>query len=221
MRFRLRLPCFAALLGIVCAASALADDQHKAEKQLKRITAMATDVNARAIVSRATAEMLKVTRDQLVRERRAMNLNYGEVFLAHQLTAKGAKMLDIALKLTPERNLYRIANDQHADWKEIAAEAKKLNSKIEDSIYKHFLHAKADKERDSAEKYNATLDWVKADAGSTPAEIVEAQETYILWRNRAGEIGGKGNSVSSSEELASQRIEEHAHEVRIPPTPPH
>jgi hypothetical protein len=221
MRLRLRLSCIVAFLGMVCAASALADDQQKAEKQLKKVTAMAADVNARAIVSRATAEMLGVTRDQLVRERRAMNLNYGEVFLAHQLTAKGAKMLDIALKLPLEKSIYRIANDQHADWKEIAAEAKKLNGKIEDSIYKHFLHAKADKEQEAAEKYNATLDWVKADAETTPADILEAQEIYVLWRNRAGEIGGKGNGVSSSEELASQRIEERAHDVRISPTAPH
>src|ERR1700758_3096363 len=120
-----RLPCLVALAAMVCATPAFADDQQKAEKQIRRITAMASDVTARAIVSRTLSEMLHVKRDQLVRERRAMNLNYGAVFLAHQLTIKGTKMLDIALQL-PREDIYQIANAQHADWKQVTAEAKKL-----------------------------------------------------------------------------------------------
>jgi hypothetical protein len=218
---RFRLPCFVGLLAILSTTPILADDQQKAEKQIRKITAMASDVTARAIVSRAMAEMLNVKRDQLVRERRAMNLNYGEVFLAHQLAAKGTKMLDIALQLPIRNDIYQIANDHHADWRQIAGEAKKLNNRVEDGIYKHFLHLKAENERDLAEKYDARLDWVKADAKVTQAEILEAQETYVLWRDRAAEFGGKGNTVSASEELASRRIEERTHEVRIPPPSSH
>lgn len=221
MGFRLWLPSLVALLAIVHAAPAFADDQQKAEKQVRKITAMASDVTARAIVNKTMADMLNVKRDQLVRERRAMNLNYGDVFLAHHLTAKGIKMLDIALQLPIRKNIYRIANDQHADWKQIAAEAKRLNNKIEDNIYKHFLHVKVDSDRETTEKYDATLDWVKADADATAAEILGAQEIYALWRNRAGQVGGKGNNVSSSEELASHRIEERTHEMRVPPPAPH
>ena len=213
---KFRLPCLVGLVAILSTTPILADDRQKAEKQIRKITAMASDVTARAIVSRAMAEMLNVKRDQLVRERRAMNLNYGEVFLAHQLTAKGTKMLDIALQLPIRNDIYQIANDRHADWRQIAGEAKKLNNRVEDGIYKHFLHPKAENERDLAEKYDARLDWVKADAKVTQAEILEAQETYVLWRDRAAELGGKGNTVSASEELASRRIEERTHEVRIP-----
>jgi hypothetical protein len=55
--------------------------------------------------------------------------------------------------------------------KTIADDAKKLNDRIEDNIYKHFLHAEADKGRDLTDKYDSTADWVKADADATQAEI--------------------------------------------------
>jgi hypothetical protein len=215
------LRCASALLLTVSAVTAFADDQQKAEKQIKKIAAMACDVNARAIVSRTMADSLNVKRDQLVRERRAMNLNYGHIFLAHQLTAKGGKMLDIALQLSKRKGIYEVANDQQADWKQIGAEAKKLNNKIEDNIYKHFLHAKVDTERDAAEKYDPSMDWVKADASVTQADLLEAQEIYDLWRDRAGQMGGKGNGVSSTDALASHKIEEKTHEMRVPAPAPH
>ena len=221
MRWRLQFPCLLAVLAITCRAPLFADDQQKAEKQLRKISAMAADVNARAIVSRTVADMVNVKRDQLVRERRAMNLSYGDVFLAHQLTAKGAKMLDIALEIPVRNGIYNVANHRHVDWKQIASEAKKLNGRIEDSIYKHFLHPQTDSDRDAADKYDAKLDWVKADVEMTPAELLEAQETYVLWRTRAGQIGGKGDNVSASDELVSRKIQEHSHDVRLPPPTTH
>ena len=209
------------VIAITCREPLFAGDQQKSEKQLRKISAMAADVNARAIVNRTLADALNVGRDQLVRERRAMNLSYGEVFLAHQLTAKGARMLDIALQIPLRNGIYNVANDRHVDWKQVAAEAKKLNGRIEDNIYKHFLHPQTDSDRDTAEKYDSKLDWVKADAQATPAEVLEAQETYVLWRTRAGQIGGKGDNVSASDELASRKIQEHSHDVRLPPATTH
>jgi hypothetical protein len=201
---------FAATLSAVPAFS---DDQQKAEKQIRKISAMATDVNARSIVSRSMSDMLKVERNQLQRERRAMNLNYGCLFIAHELTARGMKMLDVAMRLQAHETIFQIANEQHADWKKIADDAKKLNGRIEDNIYKHFLHADADRDRDLTDKYDSTADWVKTDADATPAEIVEAQEIYVQWRDRAAAIEGKGGSVSASDKLASQKLEDQAHDV--------
>ena len=201
---------FAAALSAVPAFS---DDQQKAEKQIRKISAMATDVNARSIVSRSMSDMLKVERNQLQRERRAMNLNYGCLFIAHELTARGMKMLDMAMRLQAHETIFQIANEQHSDWKKIADDAKKLNGRIEDNIYKHFLHADADRDRDLTEKYDSTADWVKTDAEATPAEIVEAQEIYVQWRDRAAAIEGKGGSVSASDKLASQKLEDQAHDV--------
>ena len=142
-----------------------------------------------------------------------MNLSYGCLFIAHQLTASGMKMLDVAMRLQAHQTIFQIANDQHVDWKKIADDAKKLNGKIEDNIYKHFMHADADKGRDLTDKYDSTADWVKADNDATQPEILEAQEIYVRWRDRAASIEGKGSAVSASEKLASQRIEDQTHDV--------
>ena len=199
--------------ALFCSNSSLADDQQKAEKQLRKIAALAADVTARGIVSRTMADFLNVNRDQLVRERRAMNLSYGSVLLAHEITARGVKMLDIALQLQAHKTLYQIAKEHGADWRHIAADAKKLNGKFEDNVYKHFLSSEKDKARDLADKYDAIQDWVNADRDATQPEIEEAQATYVLWRDRAAQTAGTAGNVSSSERLASQRLEEQAHEL--------
>jgi hypothetical protein len=201
------------LSAALSAVPAFSDDQQKAEKQIRKISAMATDVNARSIVSRSMSDMLKIERNQFERERRAMNLNYGCLFIAHALTAGGMKMLDVATRLQAHQTIFQIANDQHVDWKKIADDAKKLNGKIEDNIYKHFLHADADKGRDLTDKYDSTADWVKADMDATQEEILEAQETYVRWRDRASSVGGKGGTVSATDKMASQRIEDQTHDV--------
>jgi hypothetical protein len=142
-----------------------------------------------------------------------MNLNYGSLFIAHELTAGGMKMLDVAMRLQAHQTIFQIANDQHVDWKKLADDAKKLNGRIEDNIYKHFLHAEVDKGRDLTDKYDSTADWVKADTDATQVEILEAQEIYVRWRDRAASIEGKGTAVSASDKLASQKLEDQTHDV--------
>ena len=152
---------------------------------------MATDVTARGIVSKSMSDFLKVGRSQLVQERSNMKLNYGGLFLAHELTAAGAKMEDIAAQLKAGKKIGQIAGERTANWKEIEAHAKKLNNKIADNIFNHFLHNSADQGRDLADHYNSTKDWVKADADVTLREILAAQETYVLWRDRAAPSQGQ------------------------------
>jgi hypothetical protein len=76
---------------------------------------MAKDVNARSIVGRSMSDMLRIQRSQLQRERRAMNLNYGCLFIAHELTARGMKMLDVAMGLQGHETILQIANEPHAE----------------------------------------------------------------------------------------------------------
>ena len=159
---KLRLLCWIVLSAIALAPRANADDQQKAERELKKVTAMACDVSARAIVSRTMADMLELKRDQLVRERRAMNLNYGLLFLAHELNAKGMAMLPIALQLQQHKTLLEIANDQRVDWKLVLGRAKKLNDKIEDNIYKHFLNPKTGTDREQR-RFRDYAEWTAAD----------------------------------------------------------
>ena len=183
--------CVAVLL-LAATTLAFSDDRQRAEKQIRKINAMAVDATARSLVSKAVSDMLTVGRPQLVRERRAMGLNYGSLFIAHELTSAGTKMLDIALQLQAGKSILQIADAHEANWRRIAADAKKLNGKIEDDIYHHFLHSDRDKERDEADHYNPDLDWVKADREVVAVEIEQAQDTYVFWRNQASFLKGVG-----------------------------
>jgi hypothetical protein len=167
-----------AVLLALAALPAFADDQEKAQKEIKKVTAISADANMRGIVNRTMSEMLNVKRLDLVKERKDLNLNYGGLFLAHQLTAGGAKMEDIAAQLKGGKNIFDIANDQHANWKQINSEAKKLNKKIDDNIGKWFMNPKKETELDQANGYVAQQDFVAADSNVSKEELADAQRRY-------------------------------------------
>jgi len=163
---------------------AVGDDQKKAEKQLNKISAMAADLTGRRAVNLSMADQLKVKRDDLVAERRANDLNYGSLFVVHELMASGTKLEDIAAQLKSGKKIYDVGNEFHADWKQIADDAKKLNNKIEDNLYNFFLTAKKDDPAQAA-IYNAATDSVVADGAVSAQDLAEAQDRYLFWRNRA------------------------------------
>ena len=179
-----------ALLALAVSIPAFGDDQQKAEKQLHKVTAMATDGTGRRIVSMTVADTLAVKRPDLVMERRTMGLNYGDLFLAHTRVKNGAKMDDIAAQLKAKKKMADIANERHADWKQIAADAKKLNSKVEDNLYKHFISGKIDLERDQTDQYDPTFDGISADSDVSKEEIADAENTYQIWQDRAAKNPG-------------------------------
>lgn len=195
------------ILALSAALPALADDQHKAEKQVNKVTAMATDPTGRRVVSMTVSDVLNKKRPDVVQERRETGLNYGHLFIAHQLTAGGTKMSDIAAQLKSGKNIYQIGNDQQANWKQIAADAKKLNSKVEDNLYKHFLNDKADRDRELADKYDPNFDKVKADSDVTKEELASAQDVYVLWRDRAA--GRQGSTLDTADERAARQGHDH------------
>jgi hypothetical protein len=190
------------LVALTIVVPAFGDDQQKAEKQLHKITAMATDATGRRVVSMTVADTLAAKRFDLVMERRTMNVNYGDLFVAHILVKNGAKMEDIAAQLKAKKSIAEIANEQHADWKEIAAEAKKLNSKVEDNLYKHFISGKADFDREHADKYDPTIDGVSSDNDVSKDEIADAERTYQSWHDRAEK--NQGGTLDTSDEKAAQ-----------------
>jgi len=192
----------ALLLATALAHPAWGDDQQKAEKQVHKVTAMATDATGRRVVSATVADTLSAKRPDLVMERRTMNINYGDLFIAHELVKKGMKMDDIAAQLKSGKKMADIANEQHLDWKQLASDAKKLNSKIEDNLYKHFLNGKADADRDAAENYDPTIDGVAADNDVSKDEIADAEHTYLVWRDRAEQA--RGSKLDTSSEKAAQ-----------------
>jgi hypothetical protein len=185
----------AVLLAIV--GCAWASDQQKAEKQIRMMTAMSRDDTARSIISRTFADVFKMQRPQMVVERETLGLNYGSLFLVHELLLSGTQLEQVVAQLRARKSIVDITNSSHADWKRIAADAKKMNNRIDDSIYKHFLHSKPDEERDKLEHYNPSTDLVRADAEATPDDILKAQSEFIFWRNQAAPIAGGQADPSS------------------------
>ena len=194
------------LLLLACSVAASADDHQKAEKQVRKIAAMATDKIGRRMVSMSMADIFKVPRPVMVEQRRKAGLDYGSFFVAHQLVSSGVAMADIMLGLSAGKTIWQIGEEQHANWKQIEADAKKQNNKIEDYIYRHFASKKndvADEQRDLAEKYDLAWDAVRTDFNVTPEEMVEAQTRYIFWRNEAGKSQGPGSGMTDRERKAA------------------
>ena len=206
-----------AVLLILQALPALASDQQKAEKRLRQISAMAIDSASRSIVNQTMAEFVHAQRIELMRQRKAMNLSYGSLFVAHQLTAGGAKMLDIALELEGGKDIFQIANEKNANWKLIGDAAKRLNDRIEDSIYRHFLHTKAEPQA-ATDKYDPHADMVNADFDVTPDELASARTNYEVWKNR-GSAPNANRLDAETERQASGTAEIYKGGERPHPVP--
>src|SRR5579884_1480816 len=130
---------------LLIAASAIpvfSDDREKAAKQIRMMTALSRDDTVRSIISRAFADTFKVQRSELVAERKSLGLNYGALFLANELASSGCKMQQISSAVRAHQTMLEISNSCQANWKRIAADAKKMTNRINDGIYKHFLHDK-------------------------------------------------------------------------------
>ena len=68
----------------------------------------------------------RVQRLDLVTERRETGLNYGGLFVAHELTKNGLAMNDFAARLKSGKDIFQIGSEVNANWKEINDHAKKL-----------------------------------------------------------------------------------------------
>ena len=177
---------------------------------------MATDKTGRRMVSMSIADSFKIARPILVEERRKIGLDYGSFFVVRQLLARGVKMTDINSGLNAGKTIWQIGDEQHADWKEIAADAKKLNARIEDYIYRHFLNKKndeADQERDLADKYDIARDAVRTDFDVTPKEMLDAQVRYLFWRDEASKSRGAGHMTSRDRRAASMDHADSRHDT--------
>ena len=173
------------LLAPLAAAS---DDQQKAQKLLNKVSAMAADPNARRAVSLALAQALSAPRAELVQQRQAMDLNYGELFLAHQLVKAGARMEDISAARKAGKNIWQIAGERSVNWKQIASDAKKLNSKINDNLLTYFSKSKTAAQRDAADAYDPFPDTVRADNNVSQEDLDDAQKRYLFLHDHAGVV---------------------------------
>jgi len=106
-------------------------------------------------------------------------------------------MDDIAAQLKSGKTIFDIANANHANWKEINSEAKKLNKKIDDNIEKSFTDAKKQAALNMAEDYDAKADKVPADSNISKDEYAEAQARYTHLHDAAGAAlpSGDANTI--------------------------
>jgi len=162
---------------------------------------MATDPAGRRAVSLALSENFSVSRAELALQRRTIGLNYGELFLAYQLVKYGAKMNDIIAQTKDGKTVWKIAEGQNVNWKEITSEAKKLNNRLDINLLKHFANRKPDADRDRADGYDPFVDSVNADRNVTERDIEDAQKRYIFLRDHAG-VTSAGTLDTSTEKAA-------------------
>jgi len=179
-----------------------ADEQQKAHKVLNKVTAMAIDPAGKRAVSLAMSQYLSVGRGELAQRRQAMNMNYGDLFVAYELLKTGAKMDDISAKMKTAETVWQTAEEEHVDWKQIASDAKKLNSKVDANLLGHFSNGKSEIERDRADGYDPFLDSVAADNDVSKQEIEDAQGRYVFLRDHAGVVSA--SSLDTSTEKAAR-----------------
>lgn len=187
------------LLLLLISLPGVADDSQKAQKLLNKITAMSTDPNGRRAVSLAVSQALSMSRVDLARLRHLMNINYGDLFLAYQLAKSGVNLDQIGSQMKSGATVLQIASEHNADWKQIFADAKKINGKIDDNLLRHFANQKADAEH-NADGYNPYVDSVVADSAITPDEIAEAHRRYGFLHDHAGAVAG--GTLDSTDEKA-------------------
>lgn len=193
----------AILLVLAAAVPAFSDDQDKANKELTKVSAMAWDGVGRSVINRAVADQTGTKRLDLVAQRQKLQLNYGSMFLVLELVKSGAKMDDIAAQLKAGKRIGEIAKEQHPDWKAITADAKKLNAKIDDVLYKHFLNEKADAQHDAADGYIVQNDNIEDDHHVEKSDVEAAAERFNTWKDRAIAAAGKRHEMDTAEQQAA------------------
>ena len=197
---------FLAIVCLACCRSADADDQQKAQKQLGRVNAMASDTTGRRVVSITMSDMLNMKRSDLVKLRKNLNLSYGSAFIAHQLMINGVDLGLIVARLKSGRTVLDIANESHIDWKQLLSDAKKLNGKIEKALFDHFADPKDDDIRDRTDGYNLLADVVKADTDVSRSEIDEAADVYVRERNLAMQLASRrAGGVTTADSMNFRR----------------
>src|SRR3979411_780425 len=138
---------FVCLLFLVPLLIAYGESQ-QTHKVLNKVTALATDPAGKRAVSLAMSEYLSVGRAELAQHRHALNVNYGDLFVAYALMKGGAKMEDVSATMKTGKTVWQSTDEHHADWKQIANDAKKLNVKVDAHLLGHFANTKAETQRE-------------------------------------------------------------------------
>lgn len=204
MRLKVTIPVL--VIGIVAAQAFAASDRQKTEKQINRISAMAADLTGRRAVNLSMSQQLNVPRQDLVAQRRANNITYGTLFLLRQVTSSDEAFNQAVAQIKTGKQPFDVAEASHVDWKAVGNAAKKLNSKIEDNLYKYFVNNDSEVsagDKTSVGAYDPAFDSVMADSEVSKQDLAEAQDTYLFWRGRA--TGKKDATLEHNKEQAARQ----------------
>ncbi len=213
----MKITCLLVMFSALATLPALGDDQTKARKQLDRITAMASDLTGRRVVGITMSDLVNLKRPDLVKQRKQYNLNYGSLFLLHQLKAAGMTEQELAEQLRNGKNIFDVANARHIDWKQVLSEAKKLNGKVDRHLFEYFFDSRADHQRDKDEGYSVLADSVQADDDLKEEAVDAATDAYVRARDMAMQRPGRHaeQGLNPTDELTFRR--DHARQGA--PTP--
>jgi hypothetical protein len=181
----LKFQLFITAALLIASIPAFSDDQQKASKEINKINAMAIDFDGRRVVNLTLSETFKVERAALVQERGQTGLNYGGLFLAHELSQAGTPMADVIEKVKHGAGIADIANQQHVDWKHVEADARKFNGSLDGNLADFFLGKKATLTQDAAANYDIHYDSVKADTDVSKQDIEGAKDRFLRLKDRA------------------------------------
>jgi hypothetical protein len=193
------------LFVLLVSLPARSDDRQKAQKLLSKVTAMASDPTGKRAVSLAVSDMLSVSRAEISNRRRLLNLNYGDVFLAYYAGKNSDGREDIFKQVRTGKTVWQIATDQQIDWKQLTQDAKKLNSKVDDNLLRHFANRAADSERNTGDGYNPYLDAVKADLDVSKDDMAQAESRYAFLQDHAAAMSGGRLDITHEKAVENSR----------------
>ena len=205
MRFRASF----LMVIVLCGSAFAADNLAKLNKELKKIDDVASVKDGRRVVNQAMADQFGVKRLQLVAERRETGFNYGQLFVAHEFASEAKLEFEaVAAEMKAGKTLAAIAEIHDIDLKDVAKEAKSLNSEISKA-----LDEAADDDSGNTpdapdagdNSYDSSSDSEPSDtAGMSPKDLarnnamVHSQGAQHASANAQGVGLGRGTSGSTS-----------------------
>ncbi len=177
----------------------------KLDKELKKISLTAAVIDGRRVVNRVMSEQLGVSRTQLVKERKQTGFVYGQLFGAHEVARLGGlSFSQVARQMKQGQSLLEVSEQHQADLKEILADARKLNKKIDQELDRVADGDEDEQSEDVADSYDPSDDSLSADAADfSPAEIAQANDQVHNRGSHSGEGGPLGRGQGRSGGMGS------------------
>lgn len=164
------------LLAPVLWAAKVEKEAKKLDKELRKVSLTAADIDGRRVVNRVMAKQLGIGRKQLVNERRETGFVYGQLFGAHEVARlAGLTFSEVARQMKQHQSLLAISQQHEADLSQILSGARKLNKEIDKELDRVANGEEDEQDEDAADSYDPADDSITADSAEfSPAERAQA-----------------------------------------------